>query len=175
MLQEQAFEKDFEMKRVILGLGAILTLFHNQTLGRIPIRVIKVILAPIIPFIIAFHFLDYRGILDNHTEKNSYIARWMAIEEYERNFFTTISKDYPEDAIIFNTSLSEYGHIPAMFFTPYTAYNFIPNDDQLQTALETGRKVVILDKGDLDDEWMEIHNIEIVETKGWQALNATFN
>jgi 4-amino-4-deoxy-L-arabinose transferase len=65
--------------------------------------------------------------------------------------------------VIFNFNQTLHGNIALMFYTDYTAYDFIPTEKQCSLVINKGYKIAVIDFGDLPDYL--INNKDIIKIK----------
>ena len=56
-----------------------------------------------------------------------------------------------ENYVVFNACVRKNGHIPIMFYTHYVAYDFVPDQTQINRIKQQSYKIAIVDMGSLPD------------------------
>ena len=116
--------------------------------------------------LIAFTTLNLSKIETNHTDLNPYNNHNRVNEQMEMNFIQSLDKELKkEDYVIFNASITLNGQIPIMFFTNYIAYKFIPTQSQIEEVRKEGKKVAIIDLGNIPNYILLDKQIKVLNVK----------
>jgi 4-amino-4-deoxy-L-arabinose transferase-like glycosyltransferase len=108
--------------------------------------------------------------LDNLTKKHSLEFpefndnRQRELDEFA--FCNFLQTKYGDQKIaIFNANITVVGYIPIMFSTDFLAYGYKPDDQQMVKILNEGYKLVLLDRNDLEKEYLLDKRIEILNVE----------
>jgi hypothetical protein len=96
-------------------------------------------------------------LLKETIERKNELSNMVMIAELKNNLGDT-------SYIVFNASAVRLGgQIPIMFFTRHSAYDFIPNPSELNTAQQTGYPIAIIDDGKLPSVILNDHSIRKIK------------
>lgn len=125
--------------------------------------------------VVSFHLLiltvylslDYNRINENHFGQQDWAKEQRAQNEMEIRRIQQLDRILGKDRhFVFNANLTYAGYIPVMFYTNHIAYDIIPTEDQLISAISSGRNIAIIDKGGLPeylDNYTTVRQITISE------------
>jgi len=145
---------------IFLGFAALAVSILNWLEAKAMWLGFKNIFRTLVIVVIAFMLLDLSRIQNYHTDwkPGDNFNRKADIEEMQL-IKRLIGKFHNEKVVIFNSSIKTNGHIPIMFYTPYIAYDFIPNQKQLELIKKLGYTIAILDNKDLPEFILNAQNI----------------
>lgn len=112
--------------------------------------------------ILFFLILIYISILSINL-KNIAMYHFYWSNGYEKKQMECISKlnemRLPLKTVVFNSDMSQNGHISVMFYTSYISYGFIPNKDQISMIKQQNYKIVVIQKDSLPDYILKDNDI----------------
>ncbi len=156
---------------IYLGLGTLIYEAINLITKKIKSTAITTLISITLPLVIAFSALNLNRIHNYHTMMVSHNNRNRANELAEMAFIHSLNSKLPDsNYVIFNAQITVNGHIPIMYYTEFVAYNHIPTPEQIRRIREAGKKVAVVNLGNLpeyiisDDEviilnFEDFHNI----------------
>jgi 4-amino-4-deoxy-L-arabinose transferase-like glycosyltransferase len=116
---------------------------------------------------LGFLFLNISKIGENHGPGITWYNASRQAELDELNTIIDLREKYQgeEKVVIFNANTTVVGHIQYMFFTEFTAYSYIPDEQQIETAIQLGYQIIVIDRGNLNDlitsdDRIIIHDLE---------------
>lgn len=105
--------------------------------------------------LIGLSFAGFLFSFDNmkhYFTMNQPIVKERKAELMEYSFIQKLPGLLPDNNyVIFNAAITQGGNVPIMFFTDFDAYHFIPTEDQIQMIKNAGKKVAVIDRGNLND------------------------
>lgn len=136
---------------VYMGLGTVFyELFLLFRVRYKRLRYIGRISAIVLLTASIFWFLNVDHIKKLHTcwkyEQGVWRKEWA---NSPRVFKEINEKDFPKGTVFIN--LREFDHAQMMFYTDFTAYSGIPNDENMEILKESGRQVVAFDNHEIED------------------------
>lgn len=135
---------------VFLGLASLIDAFLTGLSNRIKLNQFEMLFRPIVLIIICYFLLDIPKIQNYHTDWKPNDNCDRALEKKEMEFIHKAKTLLGiEDYVVFNVNISVNGHIPFMFYTNYTAYNYIPSESQIRKIESNHYKIAIWDNNDL--------------------------
>lgn len=152
---------------IFLALGHLIHLFSKFLSARIRIKWLGSLLVSVVVTLFAFMNLNLEKIQNYHTDWKPHDNHKRALEIAEMKTIHLIQKKLNRDYVVFNTTVTIDGHIPTMFYTDITAYNFIPSKEQIQKVRHLDKKVAVLDMGNLPSHILEDKDITILHVKGF--------
>lgn len=151
---------------IYLGLGTLIDFIISIIEKKIKVPIIATVLGIIIPIVIAFTALNLTKIQNYHTMWKPHDNHNRVGEIAEMNFVNSLKKILgDEEYVIFNVKITVNGHIPIMFYTDYLAYNFIPNQAQIEKIRENDKKIAIVNVGKLPDYITNDKEIKILDNR----------
>jgi 4-amino-4-deoxy-L-arabinose transferase-like glycosyltransferase len=157
---------------VYLGLGCLIDTFMSILDRKINHRFIMLFFKITIPMIIAFSVLNLTKIQNYHTEWKPHDNFNRLGEEIEMNFINSIEKNLADDNyVIFNSNITTNGNIPIMFYTNFTAYNKIPTLNEIERIKKKGKKVAVINLGNLPNYILNKKGVKILEIKDLELLS----
>jgi 4-amino-4-deoxy-L-arabinose transferase len=156
---------------IYLGLAYLIYSVLSLIEKKIKIKYFNQILSIILPVFIAFTALNLMKIQNIHTMRGPHNNDNRIGKQVEMKFIRSINKKLKgEDYVIFNASITVNGNIPIMFYTDYTAYNFIPNKLQIEKLKKANRKIAVIDIGNIPDYIINDDDIKILDVEGKELL-----
>lgn len=137
---------------LFLGLGAFMDVILKKITEKIERNWVKRSIAIVSIVITCFFLIDLSKIQNYHTD---WAPNDNCNREAELRLMTNIKK-LPEllgkdKYVVFLTNERINSNIPIMFYTDYLAYDFIPNQKQIERIKMQSWKIAILDSGNLPD------------------------
>ena len=121
-------------------------------------------LSSLILIFILFSTLNLYRIENYHTMKKPHDNHKRAKELLEMDVINKVKASLGNDYfIVFNVNITEQGHIPLMFFTHHTAYNYIPTEKQIRQLNAKNKKIAILKIKELPNYITKNPSIKIIE------------
>ena len=144
---------------VCLIIGFLINYVSNQ----IKKNRLKVITTFTILLALCFSAFNFKA-LHHHHIKNRKLDELNLVGEFaELKMIETLDHYLlQEDYILFNSSITPYGHIATMFFTKYESYSFIPSEKQLQLLKNKHCKIACLNTGNLPLYILDDESIRLV-------------
>lgn len=137
---------------VFLALGALTDFGFNLLLSRIKsVRWVNGIkLVGLVT--ICFFLLNISKIRNYHTDWKPHDNCNRVADISQMEFIKKVEK-LPAGSkwVIFNSAIRINGHIPVMFYTGHTAYDFIPDQNLVSQIKGKGMRIAIADNGNLPD------------------------
>ncbi|MBL4592573.1 MAG: glycosyltransferase family 39 protein [Flavobacteriales bacterium] len=149
-----------------LGIGALLDSLLSITKKKVSIPIVTTILSILIPLSISYAALNLKRIQNYHTMRNPYDNHNRVRELIEMKFIDSlIEMKLDQDYVIFNSCITVNGNIPIMFYTNHTAYSFIPSVSQIREIKNVGKKVAVINLGNLPKYILYDKDIKILHLK----------
>ncbi len=115
-----------------------------------------------IPF--CFLLNDLNKIQTNHTVQASFDAIGRNKELTEMKLIRQIQDRFSTNKhVVFNMNITTNGHIPLMFYTDLTAYDYIPTEEQIASVRSSGYDVAVLDIGNLPEYIRIDKDIDLIQ------------
>jgi len=149
-----------------LHLALAYLFYHtlNFIEGKIQQPILGKTLSSLILIFILFSTLNLYRIENYHTMKKPHDNHKRAKELLEMDVINKIKASLGNDYyIVFNVNITEQGHIPLMFFTQHTAYNYIPAEKQIRLLNTKNKKIAILKIKELPNYITNNPSIKIIE------------
>ena len=106
---------------------------------------------------------DFTTLHHNHIKNRKYDKENLIGEFLELEMIKTLDNYLlQEDYILFNNSITPYGHIATMFATNYESYSFIPSTKQIQHLKKYNFKIACLNNGTLPNYILSDKSIRLV-------------
>ncbi len=135
---------------IYLGLGCLIDRALILFQQKVKVRALPEILAIILPLLVTYSALNLSKIEHYHTYSKPTDNNNREKEEIEMRFIRSLDAQlHGEPYVIFNASLTVNGNIPIMFFTNYDSYNFVPGQKVIAKVKAAGKKIAIVDTGNL--------------------------
>jgi 4-amino-4-deoxy-L-arabinose transferase-like glycosyltransferase len=137
---------------IYLGFSAFYTTVINFIKKKISRQWLQYILSYSLLILLCYFFISLNKIQANHTlyrpKENDNRKEKLA----EKRLIDNLKNILPDNNyILFNTVFVQGGNIAFMFYGGYTAYHFIPTEEQVKTVEDKGYKVAVIDFGNLPD------------------------
>ena len=135
-----------------LALGALTDSLLNVLKSKIKLKKFEILFRSITIIAICFFLLNISKIQNYHTEwkPKDNMNRNAELEQME--VIKKLSSSLPNDKfVVFNADKRFNGHIPILFYTDNVAYNFIPDQKQIEKIKSQSYKIAILDTDSLPD------------------------
>lgn len=140
---------------VFIALGTFiydLLLFYRPRYSKSKIIARYVVVLLLAGSMLWFYNID--SIQYKHTKWKKEIARYRTERTHSVKLFRFLAKqNYPENSVFLNCK--QYDAVMMMFFTPFTAYDGIPDSNQMQHIAESRRPVYAFDNGQMQDFWQQ--------------------
>jgi 4-amino-4-deoxy-L-arabinose transferase-like glycosyltransferase len=138
---------------VFLGLGSFIDSVTSYLASKIKYVKFETIFSPIILITVCIFLLNIPKIQKNHTDWKPLDNCNRAVEIKEMEFIKKLKNRLGnEKYVVFNAAnVRIYGHIPIMFYTNYIAYEFIPNEKQIEQIESKKYKIAIYDNDQLPE------------------------
>lgn len=87
-----------------------------------------------------FNMLHFNHLKNRNSNKENLVGEFKELKMIESldNYFNN------ENYVLFNNSITPYGHIATMFHTDYESYSFIPSEKQIELLKKKGCKIACL-------------------------------
>ena len=140
---------------VFICIACSLVYLFDFLIKRIKYFYLKQALYLITIVLVSSLFLNYDGVVLEHSVQKEHEGTPREINLYARKIMDRASKTLGNDKyVVFNTDLTNCGFIPFMFYTNYIAYGFIPSVDNCEAAKSKGYKIAVL-KNKLLPDYLE--------------------
>lgn len=150
---------------IFLGMGHLISTVITLIRKKVKAGLIVNILAVVILLISAYSVLNLKKIQHYHTDWKPHDNQNRALELAEMKFIRSLPEILDDESyVIFNASITLNGHISLMFYTDYTAYNFIPSELQIKEVRSKNRKIAVIDTGMLPDYVLNDPEIKRLQT-----------
>ena len=117
----------------------------------------------VVLLIVCYAFFNYEVLYHHHIKNRKLDSHNLISEFSELKMIETLDRYLlKENYILFNSSITPYGHIPVLFFTNYESYSFIPKEGQITQLKERGFKIACLNTGNLPHYILEDKTIRII-------------
>ncbi len=154
------------MPFIYLGLSYLFYLTLNFIEVKLKPKLIGYSLSTIILLAILFTALNLNKIENYHTMKKPHDNHEREKELLEMKVINSLGEYLgDEDYIIFNMNITEQGHIPTMFYTSHTAYNYIPTENQIKQLKEKNKKIAVLKTDELPNYITSNPSIKVIDLK----------
>ncbi len=135
-----------------LGLGALAETVVEWIKRKIKIKTLVKAIVTILLLGVCFFLIDITKVANYHTEWKPLDNCNRAAELKEMALIETLKAVLQdENYVVFNACVRKNGHIPIMFYTHYVAYNFVPDQAQINRIKQQSYKIAIVDVGSLPD------------------------
>jgi 4-amino-4-deoxy-L-arabinose transferase-like glycosyltransferase len=115
-------------------------------------------------FFIAFTALNLNKIQNYHTDWKPHDNHNRSGEQTEMDFISSLESQLDdENYVVFNSCITYGGNIPVMFYTDYIAYDFIPNQSQIESVRKKNKKIAVLNIGDIPKYIIKDKDIKLIE------------
>lgn len=133
-----------------LALGANTDSIIKFLESKIKFKWFEIVLRNIALIVIAYFILNLTKIANYHTDWKPHDNRNRIAEQEQMKLIKKLSEDLRNDNyVVFNASRRVNGHIAVMFYTDYIAYDFIPEQSQIESIKNKSYKIAILDNDSL--------------------------
>ncbi|MDF1672405.1 MAG: glycosyltransferase family 39 protein [Vicingaceae bacterium] len=154
------------MPFIYLGLSYLFYLTLNFIEVKLKPKLIGYSLSTIVLLAILFTVLNLSTIENYHTMKKPHDNHEREKELLEMKVINSLEGFLEgEDYIIFNMNITEQGHIPTMFYTSHTAYNYIPTENQIKQLKEKSKKIAVLKTDELPNYITSNPTIKVIDLK----------
>jgi hypothetical protein len=143
---------------ICLAIGFLI----NYTSSQIKNSQLKSIITFTVLLVFCFSAFNFDMLYHHHIKNRKQDQLNLVGEFSELKMIKTLDNYLlQEDYILFNSSITPYGHIATMFFTDYESYSFIPSEEQIQLLKRKHCKIACLNTGNLplyilDDETIRL-------------------
>jgi 4-amino-4-deoxy-L-arabinose transferase-like glycosyltransferase len=135
-----------------LALGSLTDSLLTFLTTKIKFKKFEFIFRPFAVIAICFFLLHLSKIEDYHTDKkpknnqnrNADVKQMIVIQKILDNLQS-------DKYVVFNADIRFSGHIPVMFYTNCVAYDFVPNQSQIEKIKMQSYKLAIIDDSSLPD------------------------
>ena len=133
-----------------LAFGALVDSILNLIKSKINLKRLEIPFQCLTVLCVCFLLIKTSKIQNYHTD-------WRPIDNCNRKrdleqmtMINKISDNLKGDScVIFNADIRLFGHIAVMFYTDFIAYDFIPNNEQIEKIKKQSYKIAILDNDSL--------------------------
>jgi hypothetical protein len=149
-----------------LAIGSAVAWADDFLSQKIPNKRLLLATSGLIFLMVCVAINNFNSIQQYHTLKYSGEgAKRKALLE-EMKFIQLVDNQLKSDKyVVFNADVNLYTQISLMFYTRHLAYDFIPNQQQIETARKHGYKVCIRDDGKLPADLVNDKGIEKLQFK----------
>jgi 4-amino-4-deoxy-L-arabinose transferase len=106
---------------------------------------LKPVASSILLFLFCYSAFDFKALHHNHIKNRKQDELNLVGEFLELKMIETLDYHlHKEDYVLFNNSITPYGHIATMFFTLYESYSFIPSEEQIKLLKNKNIKIACL-------------------------------
>ncbi|MBD3637451.1 MAG: glycosyltransferase family 39 protein [Crocinitomicaceae bacterium] len=150
------------MPIVLLGISSAFVWFYELWSKYIKIQIVSYLMLGAILWSPVTEMFKLREITQRHSLDFPHMNDFRKEEIEEIQFIRRLEAHYGDQKIIaFNANYTVVGFIPLMFYTDYTAYGHMPSEQNIQTALIKGYKVVVIDRNDLPVHILQDDRLDI--------------
>jgi 4-amino-4-deoxy-L-arabinose transferase len=135
---------------IFLGLGALLDTFISFLKEKIKPHIFGKTIEAFIIIAACFFLIDLNKIENYHTNKKPHdnFGREKDLKEMEViNKLLHISNI--QNYVVFNANISVNGHISTMYYTNCIAYDFIPDEKQIEQIQNKSHKIIVINNNSL--------------------------
>jgi 4-amino-4-deoxy-L-arabinose transferase len=151
------------MPFVYLGLGHLIQLGLKLLSKNLKSITLKYTVTVITLMLVAFVVLNPTKIANYHTMWKPNDNHERAKELAEMRFIHSLNELLPDNHVIFNANITAEGHIPVMFFTDHTAYNYVPTIQQIELLKSNNKRIAILELSPLPEYIILDSDIRIIK------------
>ncbi len=135
-----------------LALGTLTDSLINLLKTKIKFQKFETLFGPIAVVVICFSLLNLSKIANYHTDWKPKDNKNRNAELEQMEVIKKLSDSLHGDKYaVFNADIRFSGHIPIMFYTDYIAYDFVPDQRQIEKIKSQSYKIAILDNDSLPD------------------------
>lgn len=135
-----------------LGMASIVETAFVFLSKKINNKYILLIISSFTLIIICFFLIRFSKIENFHTDKNPKDNCNRIVDIKQMKLIDNLNQNYKNNnLVIFNSDIRLHGHISVMYFTNHIAYNFTPNENQVNKMKEMKLNIAILDNDSLPE------------------------
>lgn len=161
---------------LFMGIAHLIHLLISFIQKKTNRLIIPQILASLIIAYFGYLLVDLAKVEERHATKYKDYSDQNRIRNLvENQFISSLSTQLEDDNyVIFNSNISIHGETPVMFHTNYTAYNFIPLEGHIDIIRAAGKKIAVVDLGELPTYITEDKDIQILKVDGIGLLQEDY-
>jgi len=150
---------------IFIGLGSFADSIFNFINHLIKSKTLQKIVVSVLSITLCFSLLDLNKIEKNHTFREEGKAYNRNIDLKEMQEIKEIKNILGEGKyVIFRKSPKDFSHIPMMFYTDYIAYDFMPDENNIERIKKKNEyKIVIIDNGELPEFISNDKDVKIIK------------